>query len=144
MYDRNLPRPNASPTVSFWRGYSAGRASNRMKTNKRTDNRTRRRARIRAKLSGTKAQPRLSVFRSNRSLYAQLIDDEKGVTLCAVSDMGIKAKTKTLRAKEAGKLLAKAALGKKIKSVVFDRGGFAYAGRVRALAEGAREGGLKF
>ncbi|MDP3957923.1 MAG: 50S ribosomal protein L18 [bacterium] len=109
-----------------------------------SDNRTRRRARIRAKVKGTEKMPRLSVFRSNRYLYGQLIDDEKGKTLAAASDANVKAKTKVLRAKEAGKLLGKAALAKKITKAVFDRGGFAYAGRVRAFAEGAREGGLQF
>ena len=73
-----------------------------------------------------------------------MIDDEKGLTIAAASDMGRKEKTKTLRAKEAGKLLAKSALSKKVKRVVFDRGGFAYTGRVKAFTDGAREGGLEF
>lgn len=104
----------------------------------------RRRARIRAKVSGTGAMPRLAVFRSNRFLYGQLVDDTKGVTLASASDMKSKEKSKTLRAREAGVALAKAALAKKISKVVFDRGGFVYTGRVRAFAEGAREGGLVF
>lgn len=107
-------------------------------------NRTRRRARIRSKVKGTEAMPRLAVFRSNRFLYGQLIDDQKGRTLVSVSDMNVKAKTKVLRAQEAGKLLGKAALAKHIKKAVFDRGGFSYAGRVKAFADGAREGGLVF
>lgn len=113
-------------------------------TIKKKNMRERRRKRIRAKISGTKECPRLSVFRSNRFFYAQVIDDEKGLTIVAASDMGIKEKTKTLRAKETGKLLAKSALSKKVKRVVFDRGGFSYTGRVKAFTDGAREGGLEF
>lgn len=112
--------------------------------NKKMNMRIRRRARIRAKVTGDAKTPRLSIFRSNKYMYGQVVNDEKGVTLASASDMGLKAKTKVLRAKEAGKLLAKAAHGKKVTHVVFDRGGFRYAGRVRAFAEGAREGGLKF
>lgn len=105
----------------------------------------RRHARIRAKVSGTQNRPRLSVFRSNKYIYAQLIDDETGKTLVAASDIGIKkGKTKIERAKEVGSLIAKAAKTKKIKKIVFDRGGFNYAGRVRSLAEAAREIGLVF
>lgn len=111
---------------------------------KKENTRDRRRKRIRARLSGTHAMPRLSIFRSNRYLYGQLIDDAKGVTLASASDMGAKGKTKTERAKVAGESLAKAATAKKIAKVVFDRGGFAYTGRVRAFAEGARSGGLSF
>ena len=106
--------------------------------------RTRRHNRIRAKVSGTSERPRLAVFKSNSYLYAQLIDDTKGATLAAVSDMGLKGKTKTERAKLAGEALAKSAKAKGLASVVFDRGGFIYTGRVRAFAEGAREGGLVF
>ena len=108
----------------------------------------RRHARIRAKISGTCDRPRLSIFRSTKYIYAQLIDDETGKTLVAASDIGIKQgktkTTKTDRAKEVGSLIAKAAKIKKIKTVVFDRGGFIYAGRVRSLAESARETGLVF
>jgi len=100
--------------------------------------------RIRAKVSGTAARPRLSVYKSNTRLYAQLIDDVAGVTLAAVSDDTMKGATKTDRAREAGKVLAIAASAKGVQSVVFDRGGYIYIGRVRALAEGAREGGLVF
>ena len=86
----------------------------------------------------------MSVFRSNKYIYAQIIDDEKGVTLAAASDVRAKKGSKTERAKTVGAALAKSATAKKVKEVVFDRGGFLYTGRVRALAEGAREGGLTF
>lgn len=116
-----------------------------MKTirNKKTIKRLRIKKKIRAKVSGTAAIPRLSVFRSSRFIYAQLIDDNTGKTLAAASDIGTKG-TKSERAKAVGIKLAEAAKGKKIAKVVFDRGGFSYAGRVKTLAEGAREGGLKF
>jgi large subunit ribosomal protein L18 len=105
----------------------------------------RRHARIRAKINGTYDRPRLCVFRSNKYIYAQLVDDEFGKTLAAASDIGAKKeKVKTERAKEVGSLLAKAARSKKIKEVVFDRGGFIYTGRVKSLAESARKGGLVF
>jgi len=103
--------------------------------------RYKRHKRVRAKIFGTKEVPRLCVFRSAKHIYCQLIDDEKGRTLFAASDLELK-KSKT--AYEVGKLIAKKALEKKIKKVVFDRGGYKYHGRVKALAEGAREGGLKF
>lgn len=108
------------------------------------EQRSRRHRRIRAKVAGTAERPRLAVFKSLAYMYAQLIDDTKGVTLAAASDMGLKGKTKTERARLAGEALAKAAKEKKITEVVFDRGGFIYTGRVRAFAEGAREGGLSF
>lgn len=105
----------------------------------------RRHARIRAKVSGTKERPRLSVFRSQKYIYAQLIDDNTGSTLAAASDIGMKkGKTKTQRASEVGNSIAKEAKAKKIESIVFDRGGFIYTGRVEALAKSAREGGLIF
>jgi len=101
--------------------------------------------RIRAKAMGTKEKPRLSVFRSNKHIFLQLIDDKAGKTLVSASDEKNKKKsTKTELAKEAGKKLAEAAKEKKIKKVVFDRGGYKYHGRVKAAAEGAREGGLQF
>lgn len=113
--------------------------------------RNHRRASIRNQIVGTEARPRLSVFRSNTQIYAQLIDDFKGVTLVAASsiDKGIKenlgeAKNRTEASKLVGKFLAERAKEKSITSVVFDRGGYLYTGRVRALAEGAREGGLEF
>lgn len=108
------------------------------------EQRTRRHRRIRAKVKGTTERPRLAIFKSLAYTYAQIIDDTKGITLASVSDMGMKAKTKTERAKLAGEALAKVAKEKKITSVVFDRGGFIFTGRVRAFAEGAREGGLSF
>ncbi len=110
----------------------------------KNEQRTRRHRRIRAKVSGTATRPRLAIFKSLTYFYAQLIDDTKGVTLVASSDMGLKGKTKTERSKLAGIALAKAAKAKGITSVVFDRGGFIYTGRVRAFADGAREGGLVF
>ena len=109
--------------------------------------RDRRRGRIRAKIQGTKECPRLSVFRSNLNIYLQLIDDAKGITIVSVSSKEIKGKktaTKTEIAEEAGKLLAKKAKEKNITTVVFDRGGYRYHGRVKAVAEGARSVGLKF
>lgn len=87
---------------------------------------------------------RLSVFRSNKFIYAQIIDDQKGETLVAVNDQKSKLKSKIERAKEAGKSLAEKALAQKIKTVYYDRGLFRYHGRIKALAEGAREGGLEF
>lgn len=110
----------------------------------KTQQRTRRHRRIRAKVSGTSERPRLAIFKSNSFIYAQLIDDTKGTTLASTSDMGLKGKTKTERAKLAGAILAKNAKEKGLQAVVFDRGGFIYTGRVRAFADGAREGGLAF
>ncbi|NCO79848.1 50S ribosomal protein L18 [Candidatus Falkowbacteria bacterium CG_4_9_14_3_um_filter_38_19] len=105
----------------------------------------RRRQRIRVKISGTKSCPRLNVFRSNKGIYAQLIDDQTGKTLASVHSQELQAKGhKTELSLELGKLLAKKAGEKKISQVVFDRGGYKYHGRVKALAEGARAGGLKF
>ena len=101
--------------------------------------------RVRSRVSGTADRPRLSVFKANQHIYAQLIDDGEGKTLVAASSMEIKSKAKKAEvAGEVGKLLAKKAGEKKIVSVVFDRGGYKYHGRVKALADGAREGGLKF
>ena len=104
----------------------------------------RRHKRIRAKVSGTKETPRLAVFRSAKHINAQLIDDESGVTLAASSDTATKKGTKLARAKATGLDLAKKAKEKGISRAVFDRGGFLYAGRVKALADAAREGGLQF
>ncbi|MCK5096420.1 MAG: 50S ribosomal protein L18 [Candidatus Pacebacteria bacterium] len=114
-------------------------------TNKKATQRVRRHSRIRAKVVGTKEIPRLAVYRSNKYIYAQLIDDAAGATVATASDISEKGKkTKTEKAKMVGVVLAKAAKNKKISTVVFDRGGFIFTGRVKALAEGAREGGLKF
>lgn len=112
--------------------------------NIKTQKRARRHKRIRAKMFGTGALPRLSVFRSNQYIYAQLIDDENGKTLVSASDHAMKGKTKVERSKNTGMSLAQEAKKKHIAKIVFDRGGFSYAGRVKALAEGAREGGLIF
>jgi large subunit ribosomal protein L18 len=118
---------------------------NKMDRNKvKTEKRERRHRRIRAKISGTDAKPRISIFKSNKGIYAQLIDDVKGVTLAASSTSGIKGANMIEKSKEAGKELAKKALEKKIEVVVFDRGGYIFTGQVKALADGAREGGLKF
>jgi large subunit ribosomal protein L18 len=108
--------------------------------------RKRRQRRIRGKVSGTAARPRLAVFRSNRGIFAQLIDDEAGVTLASAGWLGLKgfSGTKTEQAEEVGKALAVAARTAGIEACVFDRGGYLYHGRVKALAEGAREGGLQF
>ncbi|MBQ0084117.1 MAG: 50S ribosomal protein L18 [Clostridiales bacterium] len=109
--------------------------------------RIRRHSRVRGKISGTAECPRLNVFRSNSNIYAQLIDDVKGVTLVAASstekDFG-ESKGNKEEARKVGQLIAKRAAEKKITEVVFDRGGYIYHGRVKELAEGAREGGLKF
>jgi large subunit ribosomal protein L18 len=108
--------------------------------------RLKRHKRIRAKISGVKGMPRLSVFRSIKHIYAQLVDDKEGKTLAVASDQEIKKppKGKTAIALEVGKLIARKAKDLKIEKVVFDRGGYKYHGRVKSLAGGAREGGLKF
>ncbi|MBF8250069.1 MAG: ribosomal protein [Candidatus Levybacteria bacterium] len=105
-----------------------------------------RQIRTRAKIKGTGIRPRLSVFKSNRFMYAQLIDDEARKTIIGVSEKHLKETLtgKIARAKAVGILLAKKTLDKKIKKVVFDRGSYSYHGRVSAIAEGAREGGLEF
>jgi len=104
-----------------------------------------RRRRVRVKIFGTASCPRLSVFRSNKSIYAQVIDDEKGKTLMSAKLSEIKkAKNNIEGAKELGKLIAQKCQEAKITKVVFDRSGYEYHGKVKALAEGAREGGLKF
>ena len=115
------------------------------KNKKKLHKRTIRRGRVRAKISGSSERPRLSVYRANRHIYAQVIDDATGKTLAVASSMEVKTKgKKSSMAAEVGKLIAGKALAKNIKTVVFDRGGFAYHGRVKALAEAAREGGLEF
>ncbi len=109
--------------------------------------RIRRHTRVRGKISGTAQCPRLDVFRSNSNIYAQLIDDVKGVTLAAASSTEKEfggAKGNKEEARKVGQLIAKRAADKGITEVVFDRGGYVYHGRVKELAEGAREGGLKF
>jgi len=109
--------------------------------------RARRHRRVRGKLHGTAERPRLVVFRSNRGIEAQLVDDVDGKTLAAASWLHLKKSfkgNKTQQAAEVGKLLAERAKQADLESVVFDRGGYLYHGRVKALAEAAREGGLKF
>jgi large subunit ribosomal protein L18 len=108
--------------------------------------RLRRRRRVRAKVRGTAERPRLSVFRSNRGIQAQLIDDVKGHTVAAVNwvEADLKSLARMDQAKKAGELLAERAKAAGVENCVFDRGGYRYHGKVQALAEGAREGGLKF
>lgn len=131
-----------------------------MKKELKREKRIRRHKRVRSKVFGTVQRPRFCVFRSNKHIYAQLINDEKGQTLSAASDLELatrkkKQKTKNKKvekklsgkiktAYEVGKLIAQKAKKLKIEKVVFDRGGYKYHGRVKALAEGAREAGLKF
>jgi large subunit ribosomal protein L18 len=121
-----------------------------MSNKSRSQARKRRHMHIRRTVNGTAARPRLSVFRSLSQVYAQVIDDERGQTLAAAStlDHDLSAKLKgtqqSQQAKEVGKLVAERARAKGVAAVVFDRGGYRYQGRVRALAEGAREAGLEF
>jgi len=120
------------------------------RTNRKKRQRQRRKRSIRKKLSGTPERPRLTVFRSARHVYAQIIDDKNGETLATVSTLSpeiqpeIGEKSKTEQAKLVGEVVAKACLEQDIKQVAFDRNGYVYHGRVAALAEGAREGGLDF
>lgn len=107
--------------------------------------RKRRQKRVRAKISGTAELPRLNVYRSNTGVFVQLIDDVSGRTLVSASNKEVKAKgTKTEQSFEVGKLIAQKAKKAKIEKVVFDKGGFKYHGRIKAVAEGAREEGLQF
>jgi large subunit ribosomal protein L18 len=108
--------------------------------------RLRRRRRVRAKIRGSAERPRISVYRSNRGVFAQLVDDDAGKTIASVSwtEGELKGLARMEQAKKAGELLAARAKEAKVETVVFDRGGYQYHGRVKALAEGAREGGLKF
>ncbi|WP_394581646.1 50S ribosomal protein L18 [Cytobacillus firmus] len=110
--------------------------------------RKKRHARVRAKLSGTAARPRLNVYRSNKHIYAQLIDDVNGVTVASAStqdkEVNLDATGNVDAAVKVGELIAKRAIEKGVKAVVFDRGGYLYHGRVQALADAARENGLEF
>ncbi|MDX2301558.1 MAG: 50S ribosomal protein L18 [Microscillaceae bacterium] len=117
-----------------------------MATNKKVQRRTRIKQSIRRKIFGTADRPRLSVFRSNRSIYAQIIDDEASITIVSASSLefGDKKTANVEISKEVGKLLASKAKEKNLEAVIFDRNGYLYHGNVKALAEGAREGGLKF
>ncbi|MBT3872334.1 MAG: 50S ribosomal protein L18 [Flavobacteriaceae bacterium] len=114
----------------------------------KTDRRERLRFRIRKTVSGTTQRPRLAVFRSNKEIYAQLIDDVNGVTITAASsrdkDIDASKANKVDAAKLVGKTIADRAIKAGLESITFDRGGYLYHGRVKSLAEGAREGGLKF
>ena len=114
--------------------------------NKKSSNKARqkRHLRIRKKISGTAQRPRLSVFKSNTNMYAQLIDDVNGVTIVSASSLDLENGGNVEAANAVGKLLAERAKEKGIETVVFDRSGYLYHGRVAALAEGAREGGLEF
>jgi len=123
----------------------------RLKYRKALSPRKRRHVRVRARVSGTQARPRLNVFRSSPHIYAQVIDDTMGHTVVAASDLEQEivdragdGATKSTRAKAVGEVIAERAKAAGINAVVFDRGGFLYHGRVRAVADGAREGGLDF
>jgi len=113
---------------------------------KNLERRARIKAGVRKKISGTTERPRLSVFRSNRGLFVQIIDDLKGVTLASAStvELGEKSKLNIESSKNVGKKLAEKAAAAGVSSIVFDRNGYLYHGNIKALAEGAREGGLKF
>jgi large subunit ribosomal protein L18 len=116
-----------------------------MKTQQtKQEKRVRRHKRIRSKVSGTAALPRLSVFRSNQNIYAQLVDDENAVTLASASDIKETTGTKKERAERVGRAIAEKGIKAGIAKVVFDRGGFMYIGRIQALAESARKAGLEF
>jgi large subunit ribosomal protein L18 len=121
-----------------------------LKKNEQQSGRSRRKRRIRKKVSGTLGRPRMTVFRSNSEIYVQLVDDLTGSTIAAASSIDragrarLEGLDKTEAAREVGKLVAERALQKGVEKVVFDRNGFIYHGRVAAVAEGAREGGLQF
>lgn len=115
-----------------------------MATTTNKEQRNRRHARVRAKVIGSAERPRLSIYKSNTSLFAQLIDDNKSLTILSVSSKTEKGKTPLERAEAAATSLAKLAVTKGIKAVVFDRGGFQYVGTVKAFADAARAGGLDF
>ena len=118
--------------------------------NDKNKDRVIRHKRVRKNLSGTAERPRLCVYRSLSNIYAQIIDDEKGVTLVSASTLDkevagqLKGKNKTEQARLVGEIIGKRAIAKKIKAVVFDRGGYLYTGRVQAVADGARSAGLEF
>jgi large subunit ribosomal protein L18 len=114
------------------------------KSKLKTVQRNRRRSRIRSKVVGTKEKPRMSVFKSNKFVYVQIIDDESGKTLMSESTKSAVGKTELEKVRALGENLAKRAIGHGIKAVVFDRGGYIYTGKIAELAAGARKGGLKF
>lgn len=111
---------------------------------KKNEKRIRLKSKIRAKIKGDASRPRLSVFRSNKFIYAQVIDDTKGKTLLSASDIKVTKGTKNERAKEVGKIIGQACLSAKITKVVFDRNGFKYTGRIKLVADEARAAGLNF
>lgn len=111
---------------------------------KKSEKRSRLKVKIRTKVRGVEARPRLSVFRSNKFIYAQVIDDVSGKTLAEASDIKMDKGTKVERAKKVGAMIAEVCKKKGIGSVVFDRNGFKYTGRVKLVAEAAREAGIKF
>lgn len=116
-----------------------------IKKESRNSKRLKRHSKIRQNITGTSLVPRLNVFRSNNAIYAQIIDDEKGTTLLSSSSLGLKEKKNNIEtAIKVGKDIAEKAKAAKIKTVVFDRGGYAYHGKVKALADEARKNGLKF
>ena len=108
------------------------------------EKRVRRHVRIRSRISGTQKTPRLAVFKSNKYISAQIIDDENAVTIASSHSRDVKGKTMTEKAVLVGEAIAEKAIQKKVKRIVFDRGGFIYTGNVKALADGARKGGLVF
>lgn len=110
----------------------------------KADKRIRLKKKIRSRVSGVASRPRLSVFRSNKFIYAQLIDDTSRKTLASASDLKTTVGSKTDRAKQVGKEIARLAAAQKLESVVFDRNGFKYTGRIKSVADAAREAGLKF
>ena len=113
-------------------------------TTKKVERRIKIKYRVRKRISGTAERPRLSVFRSNKQIYAQLIDDVAATTLVSASSKGITEGTKSEIAAKVGEAVAKKAIEKGIETVVFDRNGFLFHGRIKSLADGARKGGLKF
>ncbi len=113
-------------------------------TTKKEQRRIKIKYRVRNKISGTAARPRMSVFRSNKQIYVQIINDETGTTLAAASSLGMEAMPKKEQAAKVGEAIAKKALEAGIEAVVFDRNGYLYHGRVKEVADGARNGGLKF
>jgi large subunit ribosomal protein L18 len=115
-----------------------------MKNSTKLTSRKARQRRIRAKVIGSATKPRLAVYKSLNAIYAQLIDDAASKTIAAANDLKIKKGSKSEKAAEVGKAIAEAAISAKIEKVVFDRGGFPYHGRVKILADAAREAGLKF
>ena len=114
------------------------------KTNQKLQKRIRRHAKIRSTISGTASVPRLAVYKSNKHISAQLINDESGMTLASVHSRDVKGKTVSEKAALVGEAIAAKAMAKQVTKVVFDRGGFVYAGNIKALADGARKAGLVF